>query len=129
MTKAKVCRHEKVCRHGNCTACEPCGDCQYEFFGDVAERLRVDAGIADAYTEQTGGGIVCVVIPCGEYLLYFGVANETWEADVWKKDGDKVDFLDRFVHTACPSSCTDASEVARALAKAAADFDQQNRKG
>jgi hypothetical protein len=96
---------------------------EHAFFELVVSHLQTDAGLTNAYLEQTGGGIECIVIPCGDHLLYFGTANETWDADIWLSDGRKAEFLDRFLHTECPSDSQDASEVALALTKAAMEFD------
>jgi hypothetical protein len=41
-------------------------------FDEVVDRLKTDAGLTNAEVVATGGGIDCVRIPCGKYVLYFG---------------------------------------------------------
>jgi hypothetical protein len=91
----------------------------------IIDHLRVDAGFQNVSISETGGGILCIDIPCGRYLLRFGTANETWGADVYLDD----EFLEgQGIDTTCLTTEEDASEVARVLMMAAQQFDEGHSK-
>lgn len=89
--------------------------------------MKTDAGLTNAEVVATGGGIDCVRIPCGRYVLYFGTAAEMWGASVYVvKGGEEVWGDDCFeVWTSVPSDELDASAVALGITKAVMDFDQK----
>jgi len=78
---------------------------------DVTEALHT-IGENEAYIEEMGGGILCIWIPRKPYHFVFGVANETWGADIYLND----EFQDgQSINTNCPSDETDAHKIALAL--------------
>jgi hypothetical protein len=81
----------------------------------IAEGLRACGFEANA--QDTGGGMLCVVIeqPNGEVV--WGTADVNWAAVVSDEDGEYVSSIE----TGCPSETTDVSVVVEALRKATLD--------
>jgi hypothetical protein len=94
-------------------------DTEEQVMERVAEILR-DRGL-DAYTKQTGGGIVCVIVESprsGEgRRTVWGTADVTWAADVVEGDGANEVHLG-VLKTEVPSDSTDAEAIADAIAAA-----------
>ena len=88
---------------------------------EAEEELRVKEAVAEAlrrrgleaYTQDTGGGIVCVVVERGGLVYYFGTAGITWGADV-TRDEESVGSVSLDV----PSDSRDAEAIADAIADA-----------
>lgn len=81
----------------------------------IAEGLRASGFEANA--QDTGGGMLCVVIeqPTGEVV--WGTADFNWGAVVSDEDGEYVSSI----QTDCPSETKDISAVVGALQKAMSD--------
>ena len=66
----------------------------------------------DASTEDTGGGIVCVVIPHGDGgAISWGTADVTWGAVVTDDTGAQISSIS----TEWPSDSQDVDTIAKAL--------------
>jgi len=66
----------------------------------------------DASTEDTGGGIVCIVIPRTDGgAISWGTADLTWGAVITDEDGEQVSHIS----TECPSNSNDVDGTAKAL--------------
>jgi hypothetical protein len=69
----------------------------------------------DASAQDTGGGIVCIVIPRangGE--VSWGTANITWGAVITNEKGQQISSI----ATDCPSDSEDVTATAKALLEA-----------
>lgn len=96
---------------------------ELEQMNAIADSLKKNAGLTNTYTEFMGGGIVCIVVPCGAYTLYFGTANETWGADVYKGD----DFMeDLYIETNKLIDLTNVDLSAVHIMDAAMAFDGEH---
>lgn len=66
----------------------------------------------DASAEDTGGGIVCVVIPHTDGgVISWGTADVTWGAVITDKQGEQVSSIS----TEWPSDSEDVANTAKAL--------------
>jgi AcrR family transcriptional regulator len=66
----------------------------------------------DASAEDTGGGIVCVVIPHTDGgAISWGTADVTWGAVITNEDGEQVSSIS----TGWPSDSEDIAATAKAL--------------
>ena len=78
-----------------------------ERIADALKSLGVDAG-----AEDTGGGIVCVVIPCADGgAISWGTADVTWGAVITNDEGEQVSSIS----TQWPSDSVDIDATAQAL--------------
>ena len=69
----------------------------------------------DASTEDTGGGIVCIVIPRRDGgAIFWGTADVTWGAAIMDEDGEQT----ASVATEWPSDSEDIDATAKALLEA-----------
>lgn len=82
----------------------------------VLSHLKTDAGLTNAFVEHFLG---CIVVPCGEYELWFGTANETWGADV-NLNGEPTD---KSIDTDLSSDCAIPSLIALSITEAAMKFE------
>ncbi|MGA8344030.1 MAG: hypothetical protein ABR881_30855 [Candidatus Sulfotelmatobacter sp.] len=98
-------------------------------FDEVVSHLKADAGLTNAEVVATGGGIDCIRIPCGKYVLYFGTAAGTWGTDVYALvNGEEVctdEGANFNVWTGVPSEEPDANAVALGIAQAVMEFDRK----
>jgi hypothetical protein len=82
-----------------------------------AERIS-DAIVAlglNASAEETGGGIVCIVIPHADGgSISWGTADVTWGAVISDQDGEQVSYIS----TTWPSESEDLDGTAKALFEA-----------
>jgi hypothetical protein len=79
----------------------------------IAEALKGLGLVACA--EDTGGGIVCIVIPSTNGgAIFWGTADVTWGAAIMDKDGEQT----ASVTTEWPSDSEDIDATARALLEA-----------
>jgi hypothetical protein len=68
----------------------------------------------EAGTEDTGGGIICIVIPRTDGgAIFWGTADVTWDAAIMDEDGEQT----ASVSTEWPSDAEDIDATARALLK------------
>jgi hypothetical protein len=79
----------------------------------IAEAL---AGLGlDASTEDTGGGIICIVIPRTDGgAIFWGTADVTWGAAIMDEDGEQT----ASVSTEWPSDSENIDATAKALLEA-----------
>lgn len=69
----------------------------------------------DASTEETGGGIVCIVIPHTDGgVISWGTADVTWGAVISDQAGEQISYIS----TAWPSESEDVDGTAKALSEA-----------
>jgi hypothetical protein len=69
----------------------------------------------DASTEDTGGGIICVVIPRTDGgAIFWGTADVTWGAAIMDEDGEQT----ASVSTEWPSDSEDIDATAKARLEA-----------
>lgn len=69
----------------------------------------------DSSTEDTGGGIICVVIPRTDGgAIFWGTADYTWGAAILDEDGEQI----ASVSTDWPSDSQDIVATANALLEA-----------
>lgn len=88
---------------------------------EAEEELRIKEAVAEAlrrrgleaYTQNTGGGIVCVVVEHGGLAYFFGTAGVMWGADV-TRDEESVDSVNLNVL----SDARDAEAIADAVTDA-----------
>ena len=88
---------------------------------EAEEELRIKEVVAEAirrrgleaYTQDTGGGIVCVVVEDSGLAYFFGTAGVTSGADV-TRDEESVDSVSLGV----PSDSRDAEAIADAITDA-----------
>ena len=81
-----------------------------EIVEEVAEALT-QSGLS-AGSQDTGGGICCVVIPrTGGGEIVWGTADVTWGAVVFGADG----AIESSIATTCPSSTEDISAIVEAI--------------
>jgi hypothetical protein len=81
-----------------------------ELFEAVAAGL-IKLGL-DANADDTGGGMVCVVIPHKDGgFISWGTADVTWGAVITTEDGEQV----ASISTDWPSESQDAAATAKAL--------------
>ena len=76
----------------------------------VAEALRGQGLIASS--QDTGGGIVCVVVERedgGE--ISWGLADVTWGASITDEDGEYISGI----QTECPGDTSDVAKIVEAL--------------
>jgi hypothetical protein len=79
----------------------------------IAEAL-IGLGL-DARAEDTGGGIVCVVVPRADgRAIFWGTADVTWGAVVTDAEGDQISSIS----TKWPSDSDDIAATAGALLEA-----------
>jgi hypothetical protein len=76
----------------------------------VADALRAE-GIS-AQSQDTGGGILCVVIDRQDGgTLSWGLANETWGASIENEEGEHVGE----VETDCPAETRSLATIVKAI--------------
>jgi len=69
----------------------------------------------DAGAEETGGGIVCIVIPHTDGgVISWGTADVTWGAAISNQDGEQISYIS----TVWPSDSEDVDGTAKALLEA-----------
>ncbi len=81
-----------------------------EIAEQVAAALRA-VGLA-AEDQDTGGGIVCVIIErAGGGEIVWGTADENWGAVVYSADGSPASSIE----TQCPSGTQDIAAIVQAI--------------